>query len=1029
MKRIAPSFCPGTRAAWFLFVLLAALFSGCPEPDEPGNYSYTVTFFQNDGTESILAMETVESPATTVNQLPPDPVRLGYRFAGWNTASNGSGITFTLETPVPRDLAVYAQWGSYAYTVTFNANGGDTPANPAAKTVATPAFTIDALPAPPAKAGHIFAGWNTALDGSGAAFDAASPVSVDMTVYAQWVLDYTYTVTFDANGGDSPANPAAKTVSAPASTIDALPAPPARAGLVFAGWNTALDGSGAAFDAATPVTADMTVYAQWILDYTYTVTFDSNGGDSPASPAAKTVNAPATTIDALPAPPAKANHAFAGWNTAADGSGAAFEASTPVEADITVYAQWRTYTYTVTFDSNGGDSPASPAAKTVTAPATTIDALPAPPTRAGQVFAGWNIAANGSGAAFEASTPVTGDLTVYAQWVTDYAYTVTFNANGGDSPASPATKTVNAPATTIDALPAPPSRTGYTFANWNTDSMGLWGTPFTASTPVSGNLIVYAQWTPHTYRVDFDKNGGDTEASPPYRDVTSPAVTASLPVPPGKAGYAFTGWNTAADGSGDAFDASTPVSAPLRVYAQWVLFTSASQDIRLFMPDPGQNAFIETPFTLVQGGAPASKTISLIGTWDASPQAAWTVDGRSAGSGPTLTLNAAAYTVGGHRLQVTAYKDGKPWSKTLDFSVTAALTNLTLSAATLRLPVGGTAFLAARPVPSNAGNRVSWTSGTPAVATVDAQGLVRAVAPGTAILTAASLENPAISSACTVTVTAPLDIPLALDDPGKDAFSGESFTLVQGGAPASQTISLTGTWDASPSPAWTVDGRSAGSGNSLTLNAADYTVGGHRLQVTAYKGGTPWSKTLAFKVIAGVTGLQLNKTSLALAQGETETLLVRVVPANAADKEVTWTSGDTAVVTVDAQGRVSAVAPGTALVTVRSEKYSTVTAACTVRVGQAQTIGLGGNDPGAGALNGESFSLSKAGGSTKTLTLTGTWDASPAAEWRIDGIPRTSGGTCLIDPAAYNPGGHTLQVTVYQGGRPWSKTIQFTITN
>lgn len=70
---------------------------------------------------------------------------------------------------------------------------------------------------------------------------------------------------------------------------------------------------------------------------------------------------------------------------------------------------------TVTFDKNGGDTEAVPGSMTV-ASASTVGELPAEPTRAGHTFLGWNTKADGSGDAFAADTPVTGDITVYAQW-------------------------------------------------------------------------------------------------------------------------------------------------------------------------------------------------------------------------------------------------------------------------------------------------------------------------------------------------------------------------------------------------------------------------------------------------------------------------------------------------------------------------------------------------------------------------------------------------------------------------------------
>jgi len=72
--------------------------------------------------------------------------------------------------------------------------------------------------------------------------------------------------------------------------------------------------------------------------------------------------------------------------------------------------------------------------------------------------------------------------------------TVTFDKNGGDTEANPRAVKV-APATTVGALlPAPPTRTDYTFTGWNTQANGS-GAPFTANTTVTGRITVYAQWT------------------------------------------------------------------------------------------------------------------------------------------------------------------------------------------------------------------------------------------------------------------------------------------------------------------------------------------------------------------------------------------------------------------------------------------------------------------------------------------------------------------------------------------------------
>jgi len=74
---------------------------------------------------------------------------------------------------------------------------------------------------------------------------------------------------------------------------------------------------------------------------------------------------------------------------------------------------------------------------------------------------------------------------------------------------------------------------------------------------------------PPLYTVTFDKNGGDTDASPTTRTVTASGQAVALPTAPKWTGYIFSGWNTEANGSGTTFDATTPVTGNIEVFAQW----------------------------------------------------------------------------------------------------------------------------------------------------------------------------------------------------------------------------------------------------------------------------------------------------------------------------------------------------------------------------------------------------------------------------------------------------------------------------
>jgi uncharacterized repeat protein (TIGR02543 family) len=96
----------------------------------------------------------------------------------------------------------------------------------------------------------------------GATFDASTHLTASLTVYAKWTIN-NYTVTFDKNGGTTDAIPASISGILPNATVPLPTTLPTKTGYTFDSWNTAADGHGSAFTALTPVTASITVYAQW----------------------------------------------------------------------------------------------------------------------------------------------------------------------------------------------------------------------------------------------------------------------------------------------------------------------------------------------------------------------------------------------------------------------------------------------------------------------------------------------------------------------------------------------------------------------------------------------------------------------------------------------------------------------------------------------------------------------------------------------------------------------------------------------
>ena len=94
--------------------------------------------------------------------------------------------------------------------------------------------------------------------------------------------------------------------------------------------------------------------------------------------------------------------------------------------------------------------------------------------------------------------------------------------------------------------------------------------------------------------------------------------------------------------------------------------------------------------------------------------------------------------------------------------------------------------------------------------------------------------------------------------------------------------------------------------------------------------------------IQAVTGITLDKTSVYIKPGSTTQLTATISPDNAYDKSVTWSSSNSAVATVDNNGKVTAVKEGTATITVQSVSNSSVKATCQVTVAVDRTFTVGG---------------------------------------------------------------------------------------
>ena len=213
----------------------------------------------------------------------------------------------------------------------------------------------------------------------------------------------------------------------------------------------------------------------------YTVTFNAYGG----SPTPDEQHVKSGEKAVLPVAPTLKGYTFAFWYLGEDEQNAtAYDFNTPVTENITLTAKWNINKYTVTFNSYGG-TPVPPAQEVEYGLTAT---KPDAPTLKGYTFAFWYLGEDEENAtAYDFDTPVTGDITLYANWKKNI-YTVTYT-DGVDGEEVFADQTYRVPfEDTTPAFKGTKTRDGYVFDGWK---------PAFSDT-VTGNVTYVAQWTART---------------------------------------------------------------------------------------------------------------------------------------------------------------------------------------------------------------------------------------------------------------------------------------------------------------------------------------------------------------------------------------------------------------------------------------------------------------------------------------------------------------------------------------------------
>ncbi len=293
----------------------------------------------------------------------------------------------------------------------------------------------------------------------------------------------TYTLTFDANGGEGKMDGLTLENSEykilPGSTFT-------KEGYVFASWNTKADGTGVSYTDKSQITLDenATLYAQWKEKIILTLNSNIETIDNVEKGYLN------TRVVQLNNPFANEEYKFIGWNTESDGTGISYteDEEITLSESITLYAQWKAYII-LSFNANGGEGEME---QVKLLEAQNISLAENAFVRSSYKFNSWNTKSDGTGTKYndKAKINLTESITLYAQW--DRCLTIYFSPNGGSGTMSSVSVVVN----TNYTLPANKYvRNGYFFKGWNTSVLGS-GTFYADKQQVklSKNTTLYAQW-------------------------------------------------------------------------------------------------------------------------------------------------------------------------------------------------------------------------------------------------------------------------------------------------------------------------------------------------------------------------------------------------------------------------------------------------------------------------------------------------------------------------------------------------------
>lgn len=341
--------------------------------------AYEIDFHTNDMDSSVINKKGILYESDLSNIAPKEYVigkttkilnGVTYYFDGWydNQYLQGNAYDFTGKKMPAKNLAYYAKWSSRKVTLSFDSRGGTEIGNQILDQ-----GIAGVKPDNPVRDGFKFAGW---VKEDGTPFSFATVIMNDTTIYAKWISNSQYMLTYDpgAGSGDAVTDPNGY-VNGAEVKLGEVPEgfQPPKEHYGFVCWNTAEDGSGTDYYPGAGYVMpeeNVTLYAKWAPIRKTTLVYDYNGGtwEEKTKSDAIDIKIPNSVYRIDSRIPVREGYEFLGWSIKKDVSEGetllkendGIQVDTLDEETNYLYAQWRklkevTFTVEKLVDGNMGD--------------------------------------------------------------------------------------------------------------------------------------------------------------------------------------------------------------------------------------------------------------------------------------------------------------------------------------------------------------------------------------------------------------------------------------------------------------------------------------------------------------------------------------------------------------------------------------------------------------------------------------------------------------------------------------------------